>query len=131
MKKLVNIVKNPSGFDSFSNYLGEIPEENLYCILTRNRDSDILSESNFQCALARLGGESEDVVIHRFGHWACGWWEALSVKMGTEAYKEAMKIAAELEGYPLLDDEDYSQRQYDAHCSWCDKDNHEECEVNE
>ena len=39
---------------------------------TRNRDSDLLSESNFTVALRELGGEGDKVEVHRMGHWACG-----------------------------------------------------------
>jgi len=56
---LRDIVKNPSGFDSLSNYMGEVPEADWLCLLTRNRDSDCLTESNWRTALKELGGEGE------------------------------------------------------------------------
>ena len=64
-------------------------------------------------ALERLGGESEDVEIHRFGHWACGWWEALTVRKGSEAEKEALEIESELESYPVLNEDHWSEAQSD------------------
>jgi hypothetical protein len=79
MKTLNQIAANPSGLDSYSNYIGERHSDSLLVVLTRSRGSDTLTESNWQVALDRLGGESDTVAIHRFGHWACGWWEALTV----------------------------------------------------
>ena len=99
MKTLNKVASNPSGLDSYSNYAGEIPSDSLLVVLTRSRDSDILSESNWEVALERLGGESDTVEIHRFGHWACGWWEALCVQAGSQQQEEAGEIESDLEAY--------------------------------
>ena len=80
----------------------------------RNRDSDLLEESNFACALKELGGEGENVEVHRFGHWASGWFEILIVNPNTEAAKEALRLEEKLNNYPVLDEDDFSQRRYDA-----------------
>lgn len=131
MKQLKNVVASPSAFDSMANYTGEIPEDNWLCLLTRNRDSDTLTESNFECALKELGGESETVRIDRFGHWACGWWESLSVLKDSRAEEMALSIEKRLESYPVLNDDDWSKRQYETHVSWCDDETHENCEMDE
>ena len=121
MKKLIEVVSNPSGFDSLANYSGALPEENLFVVVTRSRDSDVLTESNFECALERLGGESDSVEIYRFGHWACGWWEALCVVKGTEAYAIAEAIESDLEDYPVLDENDFTEREMnEANRVWQD-----------
>jgi hypothetical protein len=114
MKTLHKIAANPSGWDSYSNYIGERPSDSLLVVLTRSRDSDTLTESNWEVALERLGGESDTVEIHRFGHWACGWWEALAVEKGSEAEKEALAIEEELESCPVLDDSHWSELQDEA-----------------
>lgn len=106
---LKEVAKNPSGFDSFSNYAGEIPEPEWLCLLTRNRDSDCLAESNFRSALRELGGESETVRVDRFGHWACGWWEALSVRAGSPEHEIAKGISERLESYPVVNEFDFSE----------------------
>jgi hypothetical protein len=67
MKPLLDTVANPSGFDSLSNYVGQTDFGQFYTLITRSRDSDTLTESNWICALELLGGESETVEIHRFG----------------------------------------------------------------
>ena len=79
MKPLNQVLQRPSAFDSLANYTGETEFPGLYVVVCQNRDSDCLTRSNFRMALKRLGGESDSVVFHRFGHWACGWWEALCV----------------------------------------------------
>ena len=109
MKLLSELIARPSAFDSFDNYLGDVPNDTWRCLLTRSRDSNALTESNWRIALQKLGGESESVVIHRFGHWACGWWEALAVDETSDSYAKALELHKSLEDYPVLDDDDYSQ----------------------
>lgn len=113
MQKLIEIVANPSGFDSFSNYIGETDFQDFECVLTQSRDSDTLSRSNFTSALAMLGGESENVRIDRFGHWACGWWEALSVKPNTPEYQIALDIEKSLADYPVVNEDHWSELEHD------------------
>ena len=113
MNTLYDTAANPSGLDSYANYMGETPSKGLLVVLTRNRDSDCLTESNWECALEQLGGESETVEIHRFGHWACGWWEALCVKAGSEAEKIGAEIESLLSDYPVLNDEHFSEKEQD------------------
>jgi len=118
---LSEVIARPSAFDSLDNYLGDVPTNEWHKVLTRSRDSDLLTESNWECALQRLGGESNDVKVHRFGHWACGWWEALAVRAGTPSYDEAVKIVDELDDYPCLDESDYSDKQSEeAQRIWSD-----------
>jgi len=111
MEMLSKIVESPSGFDSHSNYVGETEFPGMWCLLTRTKDSDVLSNSNFEAALTELGGEGDNVEIKRFGHWACGWWEALAVKEDTEEFKIAEYIENRLEGYSVLDENDLSGRE--------------------
>jgi len=116
MNKLIDEYANPTAFDSRSNYMGKTPETDLYVLLGRNRDSDLLTESNWDCALERLGGESETVEILRFGHWACGWLEYLCVRAESDSYKIAQDIESELESYPVLNQEDFSEREQNEAC---------------
>lgn len=111
MTKLIEMFQNPSGFDSRANYCGDIPDDKLLVLVTRNRDSDLLTESNFECALKRLGGESDNVQVIRFGHWACGWWEALCVVEGSTKETLAQKMYKSIKDYPVLDENDYSERE--------------------
>lgn len=70
------------------------------CMLTR--DSGSLEKANWRAQLAELGGESESVEVHRFGHWACGWFEIALVAPERADQVEALERT--LEDYPVLDD---------------------------
>lgn len=121
MKTLHEICSGPSGFDSYANYIGETPPKNWLVVLTRNRDSDCLTESNWECALEELGGESETVRIDRFGHWGCGWWESLSVKESSEAESIGKEIEGCLSEYPVLDEQHFSEKETEeAERVWSD-----------
>jgi len=95
-------------------YYGE--RENWLVVIARTRDSRVLETSNFECARVRLekalpGG----CEVELFGHWACGWIEALIVDpANVGAVAEANTIRAELDAYPVLDEGDFSQREWDA-----------------
>jgi len=119
MQKLIEVVSNPSALDSLSNYIGPTDFDDFECVLTQSRDSDALSRSNFKVALEMLGGESENVRIDRFGHWACGWWESLAVKPNTPEYAIAKDIESRLSDYPVLDESDYCELETDeANETW-------------
>ena len=75
----------------------------------RSRDSEALEESNFAVALTRLGDESDTVRVVRAGHWAVGWVETILVhESDTKGLAELQHIADDLESYPILDEEHYS-----------------------
>jgi len=80
----------------------------------RNRDSDHLTMSNFDTALRLLGGESDMVEVHRFRHWGCGWFEIIIVKPETESAVIASDIERRIENYLVLDEDDFSEREFFA-----------------
>lgn len=90
----------------------------LVAPVTRNRDDgEPLTESNWATFLTRLGGEGNTVEVHRFGHWACGWLEIILVDPAdTERVKLAGDMANALSDYPVLDENDWSERE-DAACA--------------
>jgi hypothetical protein len=116
---------------SDSNFINHSEDDSyldLYILLDRDRDSNHMTESNFETALELLGGESETVQIHRFGSWLCGWFEYLCID-STEwidedwrsgaylhnwYFEEAENIEDSLSSYPCLDDEDLSRREIEA-----------------
>lgn len=99
----------------------------------QTRDSGCLDRSNFRSALRELGGEGEDVEVHRFGHWGPGWFEIIIVRPGSAAETTAEEIANALEDYPVVSDEDHSALEWETaaeywqHCSvrerveWCQR----------
>lgn len=113
MKTLNEVAMNPTSFDSRANYAGEIPDDCWLVCLGRNRDSDLLTESNWTVALKKLGGESDDVQVFRFGHWACGWIEYLCVKQGSKAQVIAENITKKIDAYPVLDENHFTELEND------------------
>lgn len=89
--------------------------EKAFVFLGRNRDSDLLTQSNFECALKAIGGESDTVHIVRESHWACGWIEWIAIhESDTKALDIADSILCALSDYPVLDDDDFSNREWEA-----------------
>jgi hypothetical protein len=99
----------PTRYDSHITVEGK--EDWLVLPCTRNRDSECLDESNFHTALQELGGEGDDVEIHRFSHWGPGWFELILIRSGTEAEKIALQIESKLENYPILNEDDLGERE--------------------
>jgi len=111
MERLADTLKQGNGIDSLANYVGDIPDNCWLIVLSRHRDSDTLIRSNWETALQELGGESKNVQIFRFGHWACGWYEVLGVRENTDKATIGENIQTRLEDYPILDEEDYSRQE--------------------
>jgi hypothetical protein len=85
-----------------------------YYFLGKNRDSDILTQSNFECGLELLGGESETVQVIRDRHWACGWIEYILIhESDIKSLQVADEIAAALEDYPVVDEFHYSEFEHE------------------
>lgn len=103
----------PTAFDSAGICL---PDRQAWLVApcAVNRDSDALARSNWACQLKALGGESDTVEVHRFGHWGPGWFEIVIINPEDQ---ERVKIAEELEAalsdYPVIDDEHFSQEEND------------------
>ncbi len=84
----------------------------LLAPVCRTRDSSLLSYSNFEIALAMLGGESETVEVHRFDHWGLGWFEIILIDPGdVDRVTRALAIECALEDDLILDEEDYATRE--------------------
>ena len=103
----------PTCFDSHIAIDGR--EHWLLAPVSQTRDSGELDQSNFAVALEMLGGESETVEVHRFGHWGPGWYEIIIVDPADTARVSILEtIADRLENYPVLDEDDYSNREWDS-----------------
>ena len=114
----------PTGFDSKGLCSERIAEDyntgtdavdNWIVTVGRTRDSDCLSESNFHSVLKALEeketADRVDVINISQGHWGCGWIETVLVRPGSAAAEEWEGIARALEQYPVLDEDDYSERE--------------------
>lgn len=109
----------PTGFDAAGICLPD-RQNWLVAPVSQTRDSGPLDKSNFETALEMLGGESDTIEVHRFGHWGPGWFEI--VLINPEA-KELVKIGDEIEGslenYPVLDESHYSRLEHEEYIkSW-------------
>lgn len=90
-----------------------------FVFLGRHRDSDILTNSNFEVALERLekiAGEDQDgdptVMAVCENHWAVGWVEWIAIHESDDAaLRLADEMAAALACYPVLDEDDLSERE--------------------
>lgn len=117
-----------------SNYCG-VQWDGYYVGLSRSRDSDLLAQSNFDALLERLGGESIDdesetpaVVVARASHWACGWVETILIHETAADAVEVLRTAMQdLEDYPVLDEGDFSEREFEEQNSTFDNNEGEFC----
>jgi hypothetical protein len=103
----------PTGLDPAGAFLPERQEWRV-CPTSHTRDSEAIERANFESALEILGGESETVEVHLFGHWGPGWLEIIIVHPSRES--EVDSIEASLEDYPVLDEEKLSDLEYSESC---------------
>jgi hypothetical protein len=105
---------HPTGYDSDANFIGYKPKG--YVIYSRNRDSSILENTNFDGILADLGGESDTVEVVRHRHWACGWIEYIVVSQESpaELLDQCVAIVQALDAYPIFNEDRYGEAQTEA-----------------
>ena len=110
----------PSAFDSNSNYISwdRETEDNVaewfVVPLIKTRDSRLLEQSNFETATKLLHGESDNVMILNFGHWSCGHYDLILVKPDTPEQQILEDMIEQLDNYPVLDDQHYSELEFNA-----------------
>ncbi len=111
----------PTGFDPAGAFLPE-QQDWLLAPVSQTRDSGPLDLSNFAACLSMLGGESETVEVHRFGHWGPGWYEIILIDPAdAERIQIAEGVAEALSDYPVIDEEDFSRREWeDYESGWED-----------
>ena len=97
--------------------------DNWAIIYTHNRDSGLLDQSNADAIAEALKPFTEsddpDVVMESHDHWAVGHVDGFSIRVYrngeiTEAFKTYHDLMEQMDGYPILDEEDYSNREYEA-----------------
>lgn len=90
---------------------------------THHRDSGLLDQSNAAAIVKELAafteGDDPDVEYESHSHWAVGHVDGLSVRVYrngeiTEAFRRYHGLAEAMAIYPILDEEDYSRREYEA-----------------
>jgi hypothetical protein len=90
---------------------------------TQHRDSGLLDQSNASVIHQTLEpfseGDDPDVVFESHSHWAVGYIDGFSVRVFrdgeiTEAFEKYHELAERMDDYPILDETDYSDREYEA-----------------
>jgi len=119
-----HVWKHPPHYGGFS-------PDGDYVILSRHRDSDLLSRVNWDVACESLKAEAYDdgargfatrpnVYHWRAGHWGVGWIEYLCVRADApeSVLTEAGEIVCALADYPILDESRHSEAEWEAMCDY-------------
>lgn len=112
-------------FDSFAWFRrNELKRPDDWSILyTHNRDSGLIDQSNAavinKAMLPFTEGDDPDAVMESHSHWACGHVDGFSVRVFkrgriTKAFRKYHELAQAMAEYPILDEADYSNREYEA-----------------
>lgn len=111
-----------------SNYGGFSPDGD-YLVYSRNRDSSILENSNYEIILSELKEAESNlenntdkpfVYDFRANHWGCGWVEYILISKNSPDSLQALvaEIIGALQDYPIYSESDYSEKQYEAICEY-------------
>ena len=111
-----------------SNYMGT-DYEGYYILYSMNRDSDYLTVSNFETILKLfedigvkvindydMSSDKHPYVINvRARHWAVGWIDTIMIHEDASSviWDQVESINNSLSDYPILDDDDYYQKESD------------------
>ena len=97
--------------------------EDWAIIYTHNRDSGLLDQSNASVIAKAMkpfaDTDDPDVVFESHSHWAVGARRRIQypgVQIGeiTPTFQRYHELATAMEEYPILDESDYSEREYEA-----------------
>ena len=100
-----------------------VDAQNWAIVYTHNRDSGLLDQSNADAIAEAMelftDGDDPDVVMESHSHWAVGHVDGFSIRVYrngeiTEAFKTYHHLSEQLDDYPILDEEDYSNREHEA-----------------
>lgn len=92
-------------------------------VYTHHRDSGILAQSNTAVIDKALepfvDADDPDVIAEHHHHWAVGWIDGYAIRVGrngeiTEAFKTYHELGEQMDQYPILDEEDFSRREFEA-----------------
>ena len=102
----------------------DIPDAEKWSIIySHNRDSGLLDQSNAAVITKAMKpfteGDDPDVVFESHSHWAVGHVDGFSIRVYrrgriTKAFRTYHELERRMADYPLLDETDYSNREYEA-----------------
>ena len=97
--------------------------DNWAIMYTHHRDSSLIDQSNSSVIEKTLEpftkGDDPDVVFETHFHWAVGYIAGFSIRVFrngevTEAYRQYRELQVQIIDCPVLDEEDYSNREHEA-----------------
>jgi hypothetical protein len=118
-----NADKCANNWKHFESFGISHPEEyeGWMILYTSNRDSGLLDRSNeVQIKEALDAYPEEQVKPFGANHWACGYLDGFAVKVFddngelTPAFNEVCAIAVALQDYPIINEDHYSEMEYEA-----------------
>lgn len=102
----------------------EMDDADKWAIMyTSNRDSGLLDQSNSAVIRKAMEpfskGRNPSVVFESHSHWLVGHVDGFSVRVYsrgkiTKAFRTYFELQEQIEAYPILDESDYSDREYEA-----------------
>ena len=108
-------------FESFAWHDKPKNPEQWAIVHTHTRDADLLEQSNAAAIAERMAPhvESGEAREEHSGHWAIGWVDGYAIRVETDgqrtaAAKEWDAIQEQLADYPVLNEEDLGEREYEA-----------------
>lgn len=112
-------------FDSFCWFRADELDDadNWSVVYTHHRDSRLLDQSNAAAIAEALSTFTErddpDIVVESHSHWAVGHVDGFSIRVFrtgqiTDAFRVYHELVEQLADYPILNEDDYSNREYEA-----------------
>jgi len=98
-----------------ASYYGVCPEWLIAVELGTHRDADALTRSNYATLENRLravDGNEDTWHEESSSHWGVGWTANVAVKPGTNAETVLRAAVVQLETYPVLDEEHFSDLEF-------------------
>lgn len=92
-------------------------------IYTDNRDSGLIDQSNAAVIREEMEpyskGRNPSVVFERHSHWLVGHVDGFSIRVFrrgriTKAFRKYFELVQRIDEYPILDETDYSNREYES-----------------
>jgi hypothetical protein len=114
----VALTGNFRRFTNFA-YFGD-KDASWAIVYTHNRDSGLLDQSNAAAIAKALARFPDDVVEICHSHWAVGYVDGFELRVYatggaiTPAFATYCELQARLDDYPVLDEDDYSEREREA-----------------
>jgi hypothetical protein len=119
-----SLAGNWRAFGSFAWHRGyDLESADRWCVwYTSSRDAGLLEQFNAKAISDRLrpfsDADDPDVIFERHSHWAVGYLDGFSIRVYrpdgsiTPAFEEFCRIKEALENYPILHEQDYTEREY-------------------